>query len=216
MAHDQAKARQTPQNGQHGAGTHEDTPPEDAHPEAPLNGAGAAPADGAADGAAAPEPADPEARLAELEAENAALRDRLMRALADAENTRKRAERDRRDAALYGGSKLVRDMLPVYDNLARALNAASDDTRQAAPGLVEGVDLTLRELTNILERHGVSRVCPAPGDAFDPHLHQAMFEAPVPGHKAGEIIQVMAEGFRLHDQLLRPAHVGVASTPPES
>ena len=162
-----------------------------------------------------PGPQAPDAEaIAALEAECDALRDRLMRALADAENTRKRAEKDRRDAALYGGSKLTRDMLPVYDSLARALNSANDEARAAAPGLVQGIELTLRELTNILEKHGATRICPEPGDAFDPHHHQAMFEAPVPDFKAGQIIQVMAEGFKLHDQLLRPAQVGVSSTPP--
>lgn len=154
-----------------------------------------------------------EARIAELEAERDAMRDRLMRALADAENSRKRAEKDRRDGLMYGGAKLSRDMLPVYDNLSRALDAATEETRQAASGLVEGVELTLRELSNILEKHGVERICPEPGDMFDPHLHQAMFEAPVPTYKAGQVIQVMAVGFRLHEQLLRPAQVGVSSTP---
>jgi molecular chaperone GrpE len=154
-----------------------------------------------------------QARVAELEAERDESRDRMLRALADAENSRKRAEKDRRDAMLYGGAKLVRDMLPVYDNLARALEAANSDARSAAPGLVEGVELTLRELVNILSKHGVERIAPKPGDMFDPHLHQAMFEAPVPDYPAGQIIQVMTEGFRLHDQLLRPAQVGVSSTP---
>ena len=158
--------------------------------------------------------ADLEARIQMLELEKAELRDRLMRALAEAENTRKRAEKDRRDATLYGGSKVLRDMLSVYDNLARALNASNDETRAAAPGLVDGVELTLRELTNVLSRHGVARICPQPGDLFDPHSHQAMFEAPVPDYSAGQVIQVMAEGFRLHEQLLRPAQVGVSSTPP--
>jgi len=157
--------------------------------------------------------ADLEARLATTEAERDDMRDRMIRALAEAENSRKRAEKDRRDAQLYGGSKIARDMLPVYDNLARALNAATEDTRAAAGGLVEGVELTLRELTGILNKHGVERICPEVGDRFDPHLHQAMFEAPVPDFKAGQIIQVMAEGFMLHDQLLRPAHVGVSSAP---
>ena len=155
-----------------------------------------------------------EARIAALEAERDELRDRMVRALADAENSRKRAEKDRRDAQLYGGQKLARDMLPVYDSLMRALTAASEENRTNAAGLIEGVELTLRELTNILSRHGVERIAPQPGDPFDPHLHEAMFEAPVPDYTAGQIIQVMAEGFRLHDQLLRPAQVGVASTPP--
>ncbi len=154
-----------------------------------------------------------ERELAAVQAERDEMRDRMMRALAEAENSRKRAEKDRRDAQVYGGARIARDMLPVYDNLARALNAANDETRAAAAGLVEGVDLTLRELTNILQKHGVERICPEVGDMFDPHRHQAMFEAPVPETRAGQIIQVMAEGFMLHDQLLRPAQVGVSSTP---
>ena len=156
---------------------------------------------------------DQVATIAALEAERDALRDRMMRALAEAENSRKRAERDRREGLMYGGAKLARDMLPVYDNLSRALEAAGDEARSAAPGLFEGVELTLRELVKVLEKHGVERLTPQPGDPFDPHLHQAMFEAPVPDFKAGQIIQVMAAGFRLHEQLLRPAQVGVSSTP---
>ena len=149
--------------------------------------------------------------LAAFEEERAEMRDRLMRALADLENTRKRAEKDRREAALYGGSKLARDLLPVHDNLSRALAAADDNTRAQAQGFVEGVELTLRELLKILERHGVHRVSPQPGDSFDPHMHEAMFEAPVPQFQPGQVIQVMADGFRLHDQLLRPAQVGVCA-----
>lgn len=149
--------------------------------------------------------------LEALRAERDELRDRFMRALADAENARKRAERDRREAEQYGGSRLARDLLPVYDNLKRALDAANDETKAQAAALIEGVDLTLRELTSVLTKHGVSPVEPAIGDAFDPQIHQAMFEAPVPGTKAGQIIQVMAVGFLLHDRLLRPAQVGVSS-----
>lgn len=153
------------------------------------------------------------AELEDLRAERDELRDRFMRALADAENSRKRADRDRREAEQYGGSKLARDMLPVYDNLKRALDSASDDTRSQAAALIEGVELTLRELTNVLTKHGVKPISPAVGDQFDPQEHQAMFEAPVPGTKAGQIIQVMTVGFLLHDRLLRPAQVGVSSTP---
>ena len=139
------------------------------------------------------------------------LRDRFMRALADAENARKRGERDRREAEQYGGSKLARDMLPVFDALRRALDSATDDQRAASPALIEGVELTLRELTKVLTKHGVEPVSPKVGDMFDPQLHEAMFEAPLPGTKAGQIIQVMTEGFMLHDRLLRPASVGVSS-----
>lgn len=147
---------------------------------------------------------------ADLAAERDEWRDRYMRALAEAENTRKRGERDRREAELYGGSRLARDLLPVYDALRRAL-LASEDNRALAPGLIEGVELTLRELQSVFTRHGVGIVAPAVGDTFDPKLHQAMFEAPVPGTHAGQIIEVMAEGFTLHDRLLRPAQVGVSS-----
>jgi len=148
-----------------------------------------------------------------LRAERDELRDRMLRALADAENSRKRSERDRREAEQYGGSKLARDLLPVYDNLRRALDAAGDEQRAAASGVIEGVELTLRELLSVFGKHGMTPVAPEVGETFDPQLHQAMFEAPVPGTKAGEIIQVMAEGFMLHDRLLRPAQVGVSSTP---
>lgn len=146
-----------------------------------------------------------------LRAERDELRDRMLRALADAENSRKRAERDRREAEQYGGSRLARDLLPVYDNLRRALDAAGEEQRDAASGVIEGVELTLRELLSVFSKHGMTPVAPEVGETFDPQLHQAMFEAPVPGTKAGEIIQVMAEGFMLHDRLLRPAQVGVSS-----
>lgn len=139
------------------------------------------------------------------------LKDRLLRTMADAENTRKRGERDRREAEQYGGAKLARDMLPVYDNLKRALDAAGDDVSESEKAVLEGVELTMRELLNIFSKHGIQLIAPEEGETFDPQMHQAMFEAPVPGTKKGAIIQVMAEGFMLHDRLLRPAQVGVSS-----
>ncbi|EEX09061.1 co-chaperone GrpE [Ruegeria lacuscaerulensis ITI-1157] len=148
-----------------------------------------------------------------LKAERDELRDKFMRALADAENARKRGDRARREAEQYGGSKLARDMLPVYDSMKRALEAASDEQREVAAGLIEGVELTMRMLRDVFKKHGIEVIAPEVGDKFDPNLHEAMFEAPVPGTKAGEIIQVSAEGFMLHDRLLRPAQVGVSSTP---
>lgn len=148
-----------------------------------------------------------------LRAERDDMRDRFMRALADAENARKRGERDRREAEQYGGSKLARDMLPVFDNLKRALEFATDEQREASKALIEGVELTLRELRSVFAKHGITAITPEVGETFDPQLHQAMFEAPVPDTKAGDIIQVMTEGFLLHDRLLRPAQVGVSSTP---
>ena len=146
-----------------------------------------------------------------LAAERDEYRDKFMRALADAENSRKRADRDRREAEQYGSTRLARDLLPVFDNLNRALAAVTDEQRSQYAALIEGVDLTLRELTNVMTRHGVKPISPAAGDTFDPQLHQAMFEAALPGTKAGQIIQVMTEGFLLHDRLLRPAQVGVSS-----
>ncbi len=148
-----------------------------------------------------------------LRAERDELRDKFMRALADAENARKRGDKMRRDAEQYGGSKLSRDMLPVYDNMKRALEAATEEQRAAAGALLEGIELTMRELTNVFSKHGITVVSPAVGDKFDPNMHEAMFEAPLPGTQAGDIIQVSAEGFMLHDRLLRPAQVGVSSTP---
>lgn len=146
-------------------------------------------------------------------AERDEYRDRFMRALADAENSRKRADRDRREAEQYGGSRLARDLLPVHDALTRALDAAGDEQRAGAAALIEGVELTLRELNNIFSKHGITVISPAAGEKFDPKIHEAMFEAPVPGTVAGHIIQVMDNGFMLHDRLLRPAKVGVSSMP---
>lgn len=140
-------------------------------------------------------------------------RDKFMRALADVENIRKRSERDRREAENYGGSKLARDLLPVYDNMRRALQSNDEADGEANKALLEGVELTMRALISTFKKHGIDPIVPEVGDRFDPKLHEAMFEAPVPGTKAGDIIQVAAEGFMLHDRLLRAAQVGVSSTP---
>lgn len=149
--------------------------------------------------------------IAALKAERDEMKDRFMRALADAENARKRGDRDRREAEQYGSTRLARDLLPVYDNLRRALDSVPEEMKATAAALTEGVELTLRELSNVMTKHGVKAISPAVGSVFDPQLHQAMFEAPLPGTKAGQIIQVMTEGFMLHDRLLRPAQVGVSS-----
>ncbi len=157
-------------------------------------------------------PSDDE-RIAELEAERDAFRDKFMRALADAENARKRSERDRREAENYGGSRLARDLLPVFDNMKRAIGAIPEEHRETNKAVIEGVELTMRELVSVFKKHGIEPISPQPGDTFDPQLHEAMFEAPVPGTVAGEIIEVSADGFMLHDRLLRPAKVGVSSMP---
>ena len=154
-----------------------------------------------------------ELELDALRAERDDLKDRWMRALADAENARKRSDRDRREAENYGGSKLARDLLPVYDNLKRGIEAATDEQREVSAALIEGVELTMREVVNVFKKHGIEPISPEIGERFDPQNHEAMFEAPVPETKAGDIIQVMTEGFMLHDRLLRHAQVGVSSTP---
>jgi molecular chaperone GrpE len=148
-----------------------------------------------------------------LRAERDELRDRVLRQLAETENMRKRAERDRRDAEQYGGTKLARDLLPVYDNLRRALDAVTPEQRAANAPLLEGIDLTMRTIVDVFSKHGITVIAPRVGDRFDPAIHEAMFEAPLPGTRTGDIIQVATEGFLLHDRLLRPAQVGVSSMP---
>jgi molecular chaperone GrpE len=166
--------------------------------------------------------AEEEARLAEdgpeeqdevetLRAERDALQNKFMRALADAENARKRAAKERTEAENYGGSKLARDMLPVFDNMKRAVESVTDEQREVAGPMIEGIELTMRELIKVFEKHGIRVIDPQVGDRFDPQQHEAMFEAPLPGTKQGDIIQVSAQGFMLHDRILRPAQVGVSS-----
>lgn len=149
-----------------------------------------------------------------LRAEIAELKDRLLRALAETENLRKRAERDRRDAEQYGITRFARDLLSVHDNFERAMNAVTGEMREVAGPLIEGIELTQKELLTVFGRHGINKVAPAKGDRFDPKLHQAMFEAPVPGTSAGDIIEVMSEGFTIGARLLRPAQVGVSAGGP--
>ncbi len=156
-----------------------------------------------------------EAEIApDLQAEIDKLKDRLMRALADAENQRKRGERDRRDAEIYGGRKLGRDLLPVYDNMKRALEHATPEQRAANKALFDGIDLTQRELVNVFGKHQIVPIVPEIGTKFDPAFHEAMFEAPIPNVDKGCIGQVMSEGFMIADKLLRPAQVGVSSGSP--
>ena len=120
------------------------------------------------------------------------------------------AEEDELDAL-----RAERDAL--HDKFMRALadaeKAVPGEQRETDKALIEGIELTMRELVNVFGKHGIEPITPEVGDAFDPQQHQAMFEAPVPGTKQGEIIQVMTVGFMIHDRLLRPAQVGVSSTP---
>jgi len=153
--------------------------------------------------------------IAELEAECARLKDRLLRALAESENMRRRAERERKDAETYGGTRLARDLLAVHDNLDRALSHVDDGLREQAKGLIEGMELTQRELLSAFAKHRIEKVSPAMGEKFDPNRHQAMFETPTADAESGTVIEVMQAGFSIADRLLRPALVGVARAVPK-
>ena len=152
-----------------------------------------------------------EKTIESLEVELDEIKDRLMRSLADKENLRKRSEKERREAEVYGGTKLARDLLSVYDNMGRALENIDESLKEQAKALVEGIELTQRELISVFKKHKIEQIQPEIGEKFDPKWHQAMFESPVPETKKGEIIQIMAKGFRISDRLLRAAQVGVSS-----
>lgn len=179
------------------------------HPEAANNGGSVQ--DNAP--AAAPE-ADP---VAALEAERNDLRDKLLRTLADMENLRRRTEKEVQDARSYGITNFARDMLGAADNLRRAIESLPQEAATAAEGpfkaLLDGIDLTERDLIKTLERHGVKKIDPA-GQKFDPNLHQAMFEAPHPSAPKGTVTQVVQSGFVIGERVLRPALVGVSSGSP--
>lgn len=145
-----------------------------------------------------------------LQEEVAALKDQLLRARAETENVRRRADRDRQDASAYAVTGFARDMLSVSDNLRRALDAMPDDVADEMKAFVEGVEMTERELLNTMERYGIKKVEPEVGEKFDHKFHQAMFEVPTADHAPGSVMQVVATGYVIKDRLLRPAMVGVA------
>jgi molecular chaperone GrpE len=161
--------------------------------------------------AAEAEELSPEARVAALEAELAEQKDRLLRALAETENVRRRGQREREDAAKYAVAGFAKELLSVADNLRRALDSlpAEEARDPRTVSLLEGVEATERELLAVFERNGVRRIDPE-GEPFDHNFHQAIFEAERPGKPAGTIIEVLQPGYVLHDRLLRPAMVGVA------
>ncbi|HWA91588.1 MAG TPA: nucleotide exchange factor GrpE [Rhizomicrobium sp.] len=148
-----------------------------------------------------------------LRAEAADMKDRMLRALADAENTRRRAEREKQDASQYAVTKFARDMLQIADNFARALQAAPAALREAADpqikAVLDGVEATERQLLSALERHGVKPIDTADG-RFDPNFHQAIAEVPGGGKPAGSIVDVVQAGYTIGERLLRPAMVTVA------
>lgn len=162
--------------------------------------------------------AESEDRIAALEAEAASLKDQLLRALAEAENTRRRADRDRQEASKYGAVGLARDLLSVADNLRRALDAVPEGARADGPGwaqdLVTGVELIEKDFLDAFARHGIEKLEPV-GQPFDHNFHQAMFELEDPEKPAGTVVQLMQPGYRLHDRLLRAAMVGVSKGGPK-
>jgi molecular chaperone GrpE len=160
----------------------------------------------------------PEANpLETLQAENADLRDRLLRTVAEMENLRKRTEREVSDTRSYAIASFARDMLTATDSLSRALMVLPAETRETADGtlksLIEGIEMTEREMQRLLAKHGVKPI-EAEGEKFDPHKHQAMFEVPDPTRPEGTVVQVVQTGFAIGDRVLRPAMVGVAKGAP--
>jgi len=170
------------------------------------------------DGDAADDDFSPEDHIAELEAELAKAKDQMLRALAEAENTRRRADRDRQEAAKYGAVGLARDLLSVSDNLRRALEALPEDARDGdgwAKDLITGVELIEREFLDAFAKQGVVKMEPL-GEAFDHNFHQAMFELEDPEKPAGTVAQLLQPGYRLHDRLLRAAMVGLSKGGPKA
>ncbi len=173
-----------------------------------------------ADGAAAAEESlDPIDRLtgiiAKLEVEKQQLRDQTLRAMAEAENTRRRVERERGDAVKYAAIPVLRDVVRAADNLARALAAVPAEAAEGNEQLKtlrDGVELTERELLAALQRHHVEKLEPL-GEPLDPNLHEAMFEIPTAEQAPGTVVQLLEAGWKQHDRLIRPARVGVAKAP---
>jgi molecular chaperone GrpE len=154
-----------------------------------------------------------------LAKENAEHKDRLLRTLAEMENLRKRTDREVSDMRQYGIASFARDVLAVADNMERALEALDAELRETAnpaiKTLLDGVELTERELLKVLEKHGVTKFEPKKGDKFDPNLHQAMYELPDPSQPAGTVAQVVQPGYIIGERMLRPAAVGVAKGGPK-
>ncbi|KAB1075537.1 nucleotide exchange factor GrpE [Methylobacterium planeticum] len=175
-------------------------------------------ANGAGQAGAAPEPQPGAEALAALMAERDELKDRVLRTLAEMENLRRRTEREVADARTYAVTNFARDMLNTADNVRRAVESVPAESRAGADGalkgLLDGIELTERDLTKTLERHGVKLIEPQ-GQRFDPNRHQAMFEVPDPEVPTGTVVQVVQSGYIIGDRVLRPALVGVAKGGPK-
>jgi len=157
--------------------------------------------------------------LAEATREAAEYKDKLLRTLAEMENLRRRTEREVADARLYGNANFARDVLQVADNMQRAFETLGSELREQGDAkvksLVEGVELTERELLKVLEKHGVKKFSPA-GERFDPNVHQAMYEVESAELPPGHVAQVIQAGYMLSDRVLRPALVAVVKALPKS
>jgi molecular chaperone GrpE len=149
--------------------------------------------------------------VAALRVENGALKEQILRYAADAENTKRRAEREANDARAYAIQKFARDLLGVADNLSRALAHEPESEDATVKNFVLGVELTDRELQSAFERNGLKKIAPARGDKFDPHQHQAMAEVPGTDVAGGGVVEVMQLGYELLGRLVRPAMVVVAA-----
>jgi len=164
------------------------------------------------DGGAAEAPVDAAFETEELRRQLAEKNDRLLRALAEADNVRRRAQRDREEAVRYAADALVRDLVPVLDNLDRALEAAR--AAGEAPGIVDGVELIRREFLKVLERHGVTRYS-ALGQRFDPNQHEAIARVVSVDKEPDTVVGETLPGYSLRGRVLRPAQVAVAAAPDE-
>ena len=191
--------------------------PDGETPEAEVN-PDAQPAEAAGETAEDAQAAAAAQRIKALEAEVAELKDRSLRALADAENTRRRAQRETADARKFGPSGLAKDLLNVSDNLRRALESVPDELRQGDEqlnNLATGVEMVEKELLGAFGKHGITKIEPL-GEPFNHDLHEAMYEVAGTGKPAGTVVELMQPGFLLHDRLLRPARVGIAKAEPEA
>lgn len=201
---------------------------DDNQPQAGANEQGSGPADAGSDQPASPKTtaAETEAeqsggavsQVAALEAQVADLTDRMLRAHAEMDNIRKRAERERLDTAKYAITKFAGDIVLLADNFQRAIaaipaRAAEQDT--TLKGLVEGVEMMEREFLNVLERHGIKRIDPQ-GQPFNPHLHDAVMEQQNAEVPSGTVVQVFQPGYTIEDRVLRPAMVVVAKGGPKA
>lgn len=157
------------------------------------------------------------AQIASLHEEIANLKDRYLRSVAEVENVRKRAEREKFEAGQFAATRFARDLLNVLDNFSRALDALTPEARAALPAsvrpVIEGIEATQREMLTIFERHGIKRI-DAKGQRFDPNLHSAIAEIPSADHKPGTVIDVAQHGYTIGGRLLREAMVTVAAAAP--